>query len=668
MAIKVNAATLYNKVVYTTDLESLRKTKKVMDDLQKSFKENKPLASVFGKSSIQDAKRAGKEQAKAYTQTFQAEAKKAARGINSITNVGSRTGANARGRYSNFQPIDRGQFIQWQRRNSTFNRMASMEANRRVANTDAFLNERRMASFARGDEKKTDPAVAEKLLNKQALLEQRLSTMTGLTNAQRSKAIQQAARLNEEYLAQKISMDALNTDMKLMVNEYVQMNREQTKLNASIKKEEMLRRKTLDRQRVLSMKEEQREHKRRTDENYWNRRYAMGMIPGAAPFAFGAWGVGLASVAGAGYMAGNAVSSSVKRQHDLTEASRQSNLSRYQIQAMSQSAQEHGIDNFTVPKIADAVKDMQDKIGDFVNNAYINKKGQWAGGGGLTDSANVLKLTMDDVKKFQGDPVGMVNFIVNRGQQMKLSQEQITNLLESFGNDFSRLQYQFENDGKVLIETMQRLRDNGYTLTTAQTDQINKLYKMGVQIDLVTTSLQDHFALGLAETINQNGQLVDTLHRLNPAMELLGQLLGHVLNSLVNILDKIPGFGINSSVTQGGMTLNNPSASSWDRIKAYVLGGDASLLQANTLQRANTSLPTPTVDGLYDKSANMWNSQAGYQLPQPQIYISQPAAQVTVLPDPELGNIIQAKTAQAIGDEFRNMTLGMQATTTNANN
>lgn len=71
--------------------------------------------------------------------------------------------------------------------------------------------------------------------------------------------------------------------------------------------------------------------------------------------------------------------------------------------------------------------------------------------------------------------------------------------------------------------------------------------------------------------------------------------------------------------------------------------------------------PTPTID-LRDKSGLM-NNSVQYQNPMINVSLTPTLnTQVNVSPDPEFGNIIQAKTAQAVGDEFRNMTLGMQAT------
>lgn len=60
------------------------------------------------------------------------------------------------------------------------------------------------------------------------------------------------------------------------------------------------------------------------------------------------------------------------------------------------------------------------------------------------------------------------------------------------------------------------------------------------------------------------------------------------------------------------------------------------------------------------------NNSVQYQNPTVHINLTPTInTQGNVSPDPEFVNIIQTKTAQAVGDEFRNMILGMQATAGN---
>lgn len=663
MALNVNAAKLYNRIIYTTDAKSYQKAKKDMMDLKKSFKGLKLSDSpMFARESVQAAKKAGRDQAKAYNDAFSAETQRAStnrkykitfpKGSNNTSAPGADFSTAAqRAAYNPNSPLGVDPMVSRQTR--------QLAVANQVEKSDK-------EALQRSREALKLQKVQEQAYLKELSVVQKINMMTGLTNEQRDVAITKARNMLDQYSRQKTSLASVNGEMQLMLTEYRQINAEQIKLNNNIRKQAAAEAAAESKRRAAMVKQEQKLKKQREDEAYWNRRYGLGLIPGAAPLAFGAPGVAFAAAGASIYGGISAVGSSVRRNKELTEASRQSGLSTLEIQAISRSAMEHGLENFNVPKIADAVKDMNDKIGDFVNNAKINEKtGEWKGGGGLTDAANVLKLTMDQIKEFQDDPVGMVNLIVNRSKQLGLSQAQMVNLLESFGNDFSRLSYLFVNDGAGLIEAMNKINESGQSLTDAQREQIDVLRKWGLEVSHAGESLADHFTLGIANATEGTNGFSNSLMRLNPLMETLGGIVGRTITEFGKVLDFFTGF-----------TLENVMKEDWspsgiyntlnDALNGFLFGGSVYNNSKNALFGGSN---TPVWDGITNNSRNLWTSSAGYQNPNQMLQIQPTPVNITVTPDSQgFSDLIKVTSSQQIGDEFRNMTLSMYGSTTNNNN
>lgn len=654
MALNVNAAKLYNRILYTTDMKSYQKAKKDMLDLKKGFQGLKLTDSpMFGRQAVQDAKRAGKEQAKAYNQAVEAETKASVNRTRKIT-LPNKGRSSGNGMATSFIPAQE----------SAAQLAARQAANLRQSQSiQEFLN----GGGGVVDDKQAKLAAKTARIQEQAYLKemsaiQRINLMTGLTNEQRDVAVAKTRNLLDLYSRQKVSLASVNGEMQLMLTEYRQINAEQNKLNSQVAKQAQLEARAAEKRRLAAVKEQHRLKKQREDEAYWNRRYGMGLVPGLAPLAFGAPGVAFAAAGAAIYGGVSAVQGSVQRNKELTQASRQSGLSTLEIQAISRAAIQNGLENFNVPKIADAVKDMNDKIGDFVNNATLNEKtGKWTGGGGLTDAANVLQLNMEQIKRFQGDPVGMVNLIVNRSKQLGISQAQMVNLLESFGNDFSRLSFLFTNDGAGVIEAMREIREGGYYLTDAQRDQIEQFRKMGVAVGYASESLSDRFTLGLAKAMGSGDDLAESMMRLTPLMEALGKAVGFILNTLLERFGKLSD--VIGNVSEGNY---------WNAAK-----GAGNMLWEGTLPgwiqktffNDSDRITSPVLDGLTGESRNMWTSPLGYQNPNQTLQVMPAPVTVTVAPDSQgFDNMFKAYSAEAVGDQFRNVTLSMYGSTTNNNN
>ncbi|QBX68504.1 hypothetical protein [Serratia quinivorans] len=623
MALRVNAATLINTVRYDTDMQSFRKVKKQMEELKKAMAAKSTMGNVFNAKQVQR------------------EAKQAAAAVKQANKQVQRELNNANKRYKITLPNQGRKGSGTGMVGTAVGDPAAVKRETQAMaqqTADAKLLAKQQADVAKKRAVATRVDLNATMKQERALYN--IQRIQGLDAAQKYQAAKAAQEIVNQYRRGESDLRSMNHQMSLLT----QRTRDAATAARRL-------------QRV------QKPH------NAVGRGgFGLGGIATGAG-AYLAGGAALAGVAGAGYAGLNAAQQSTNRNMQYSLAAKNSNTYASVIQAMVKYGREQGVDSANPEKIADNFKDISEKLGDFQNNATWNaKKKEWSGGGAVGDVANQLGLDKKTIDSYKDRPLEFLNIIQNQGKKLGLSVNQINNLFEGLGDDLLYYRPLFENDGAALVQSLKDMREAGTMLTPEMIAASQKLNVFGIALDMQTSALQDKFSLGIADAIGSTKDLDSAFKLLQEPVYKLGALLGNTINELDGISKFLTKFTFDGLMKSAG----DSSPKDWynsanDELNKFLFGGDIANRIGNVFTGKGDSTqspittPTPTID-LRDKSG-LLNNSVQYQNPTINVSLTPTLnTQVNVSPDPEFGNIIQVKTAQTVGDEFRNMTLGMQAT------
>lgn len=146
--------------------------------------------------------------------------------------------------------------------------------------------------------------------------------------------------------------------------------------------------------------------------------------------------------------------------------------------------------------------------------------------------------TLQDVK----GPVELAVLLKSLQKSAKLTESEFTALAETI-NDFSYLAKSVDASGQNVVDTMNMMVKNGLALNTAQQQTIDGLNQMGIVWGAIKDSGADHFTLGFAEAMKEANLNSDNLAKsfsgLNPLMENLGQSAGELSRVFLDFANKI---------------------------------------------------------------------------------------------------------------------------------
>ncbi|ATM91757.1 TPA: hypothetical protein QHW95_004929 [Klebsiella aerogenes] len=146
--------------------------------------------------------------------------------------------------------------------------------------------------------------------------------------------------------------------------------------------------------------------------------------------------------------------------------------------------------------------------------------------------------TLQDVK----GPVELAVLLKSLQKSAKLTESEFTALAETI-NDFSYLAKSVDASGQNVIATMNMMVENGLALNDAQQKTIDGLNQMGIVWSAIKDSGADHFTLGFAEAMKEANLNSDNLAKsfsgLNPLMENLGQSAGELSRVFLDFANKI---------------------------------------------------------------------------------------------------------------------------------
>ncbi|HBU3102661.1 TPA: hypothetical protein MCV37_000643 [Klebsiella pneumoniae] len=139
-------------------------------------------------------------------------------------------------------------------------------------------------------------------------------------------------------------------------------------------------------------------------------------------------------------------------------------------------------------------------------------------------------------------PVELATLLKSLQKSAKLTDSEFTALAETI-NDFSYLAKSVDSNGQNVIDTMNMMVNSGLALNSAQQKTIDGLNQMGIVWGAIKDSGADHFTLGFAEAMKQANLNSDNLAKsfsgLNPLMENLGQSAGELSRVFLDFANKI---------------------------------------------------------------------------------------------------------------------------------
>ncbi|VUS37492.1 phage tail tape measure protein [Klebsiella spallanzanii] len=281
-------------------------------------------------------------------------------------------------------------------------------------------------------------------------------------------------------------------------------------------------------------------------------------------------GVAAATAAVGIGLAGLAIVKSTAQQ--VTEADRWAKslkMSTQDLLSWQYAAEQAGL---TGDNIADIFKDINDKVGD----AVLNKSGEAA------QALDTLGLSADKLSKQSPDKQLMA---ISEALQKIPTQAGKTNILESLGNDLSKMLPLFDNNNEKLKQFIQLSKDFGVAPPQEDIDNLVKVNRFFQDIETSAKGLKIEIASGLAK-VNLDplkdafGDIRNTLtdpsvlQGLSDLVSGMAQLAGFMIRTAAEA-GKLAAIATRFSSRVGAQVINGVDVSSYDNSSAI----DARLLE-----------------------------------------------------------------------------------------
>ncbi|WP_346808235.1 phage tail tape measure protein [Enterobacter chuandaensis] len=264
--------------------------------------------------------------------------------------------------------------------------------------------------------------------------------------------------------------------------------------------------------------------------------------------AFASIGSATVALAGAVGVAGFQLLKSTSKQIAETDRWAKSlNISTQELLSWQFAAEKAGVSG---EQMADIFKDIGDKIGD----AVLNKSGE------AVDALNALGLSAEKLSKVSPDKQ-----LLAIGESLgKISTNaEKTTILESLGNDLSKLLPLFDNNNEKLKQFLSLAKDFGIAPDPASIDDLVKVNQIFEDIEAQVRGLKLEISAGLAKV--DLSPLTDSLDELRKVLTDPKVLQG--ITNLVSEVAELSGWLVKSAAAAGQL-----AASTGNRIAA--IGGN----------------------------------------------------------------------------------------------
>lgn len=254
---------------------------------------------------------------------------------------------------------------------------------------------------------------------------------------------------------------------------------------------------------------------------------------------------------------GQTLQGSLERSRDVKKL-QQYGISQLEFTALQDLAMNKAGISLTADSLADKTKDTREKAGELLNTGSFkrNKKtGEvtFSGGGEFADIVNLTLQSTNGNQRVAQKVIGelqkldfptFITYLKQLQKTFKWTDNQTRHLAEAV-NDGSVFLEVFNDEGQGLINRMQKLSAEGWTLSEAQQANLDKLAALGAEYNRVQTSLADHFSASFVQGLGEYAANTDTLRQsmtgLIPIADNLGQSLGELTTNVIAWASQIGG-------------------------------------------------------------------------------------------------------------------------------
>ncbi|MDR4575405.1 chemotaxis protein [Klebsiella pneumoniae] len=254
---------------------------------------------------------------------------------------------------------------------------------------------------------------------------------------------------------------------------------------------------------------------------------------------------------------GQTLQGSLERSRDVKKL-QQYGISQLEFTALQDLAMSRVGYSLSADKLSDLNKDTLEKSGELLNTGSFKRNSKtgavtFSGGGEFADIVNltlqstngnqkVAQKVIDELQKL--DFPTFITYLKQLQKTFKWTDNQTRHLAEAV-NDGSVFLEVFNDEGQGLINRMQKLSAEGWTLSDAQQANLDKLAALGAEYNRVQTSLSDHFSSAFVNGLQDYATNTDTLRQsmtgLIPIADNLGQSLGELTTNVIAWASQIGG-------------------------------------------------------------------------------------------------------------------------------
>lgn len=361
-----------------------------------------------------------------------------------------------------------------------------------------------------------------------------ISHIEGASLAEKMKAVQAIKEATKGYAEQRYTIAEMRHELAKATLE----TRRQARLNRQIVKDKA----KAERAGRINAERLTRERKERG----YGGLTTAGVIAGGSLIG----SMGVARV-------GQTLQGSLERSRDVKKL-QQYGISQLEFTALQDLAMSRVGYSLSADKLADLNKDTTEKAGELLNTGSFkrNKKtGQvnFSGGGEFADIINNVLASTNGNQKVAQKVIGelqklnfptFITYLKQLQKTFKWTDNQTRHLAEAV-NDGSVFLEVFNDEGQGLINRMQKLSAEGWTLSEAQQANLDKLAALGAEYNRVQTSLADHFSASFVQGLGEYATNTDTLRQsmtgLIPIADNLGQSLGELTTNVIAWASQIGG-------------------------------------------------------------------------------------------------------------------------------
>jgi len=288
---------------------------------------------------------------------------------------------------------------------------------------------------------------------------------------------------------------------------------------------------------------------------------------------------GIAAAGGLLAMTKSAAASAQEIQNLSTVA----NTTTEEFQKWAFASKNLGVEN---DKLADILKDVNDKVGDFLTT----------GGGPLVDFfeqiAPKVGVTAEQFRHLSGPQA--LQLFTSSLEKANLSQAEMTFHLEAMASDLTLLQPLLANNGKLLDQQSKLAENLGVILSDVDIKQLEKLQQnftilgslASSAADIIGAELSPYVTVLTEKLIDATSSGVDFGEKVDGVMRVVAKSVGFVADTIHGLNVVFEGLKLVGFSAIGGISHLLQGAA-----EAFVLFGDSAIRTVNTVINAFNSIP-----------------------------------------------------------------------------